>query len=299
MGVWGILLPHSHTPTLPYLFPAVVTMNAIITILILAALMLTAIQPVLGGSMTYINEFPHPKVIVHWHPTTSQFTLDDLQHALGKHVHAAELDVHYRPSDGQVICNHDSATPVSPTLDEAIKLILRAKGQSPTVNHDGLQFFLVIEPKENLPVLFDGIANVLSRYVRYLSTAVVKGGPPRGITIVITGGYPREFYAHFPPEMINRLCIAETHDYAGEITNLSALQTCFQWVSLKYGRDIDRMKALQTGTDPRLQGRFNVRIWDGHANMDKCVEAGADSINADRDEIDTLYDLIARRDAGR
>jgi hypothetical protein len=268
-------------------------------IAIIVVLITVLCVPAHGGPMTYINEFPHPRVVVHYHPTAEQFSLDDVEFALGKGVHAIEVDVHYRPSDGMIVCNHDKVTAESPALDQVIELILRKKGDSPSVNGDGLQFFLVIEPKENSPVLFDGVARVLSRYVRSLSTGAVKGGRPRGITVVITGAYPRQFYSHFPPEMVNRLCIAETHDYAGEISSLSSTETCFQWISLRWGVEKSRVYDLQHGVDTRLQGRFKVRIWDGHANMDKCLAFGADSVNADRDEIDTLNELIGSHHPAR
>lgn len=246
--------------------------------------------------MTYINEFPHPRVAVHFHPTSKQLTFDDVEYALDHRVHAIELDLHYRPSDGKVICNHDKVTDESRPLDEIIEHILGRKGEYPTVNHDGRQFFLVLEPKENSAVLFHATALVLERYAAQFSTAVSKGDAPRGITVVITGAYPREFYAHFPPDRVNRLCIAETHDYAGEMANLSPKSQPFQWVSIRYGEGMKtRVDALHNGTDPAVHGRFNVRIWDGHKHMADCLTDGADSVNADRDEITTLQGLIANQ----
>ncbi len=248
-----------------------------------------------GGSTTHIREFHHPRVVVHWHPSSKQLTLDDVRFALDHKVHAVELDVHVRASDGMVVCNHDRATAESPTLESAIETILAHEGKSATVHADGWQFFLVLEPKENSPALFDCIAETLQRHSNILSTSVSKGDAPRGITVVITGSYPREFYSHFKPEQINRLCIAETHDYSDEIVNLSPGRTQFQWVSIRYGKDIvSRVRSLHDGTDTGAKGRFNVRIWDGHAAMSECLAAGADSVNADRDEIVTLQELIAR-----
>ena len=246
--------------------------------------------------MTYIHEFPHPRMAVLWHPTSKQFTLDDLQYALLHGVRSVEVDVHLRPSDGRVVCNHDRPTEDSPVLEQVIERVLTHKGASRTVHNDGLQFLLVLEPKANSPRLFDGIASVLDRYARHFSTSVPQSGSPRGITVVITGSYPREFHAHFAQERVNRLCVAETHDYTGEITNLAADGTGFQWASLRYADGIRaRVAALHNGTDPSIPGRFNVRIWDGHKNMDKALASGADAVNADKDEIGALEVLIAAR----
>ncbi len=243
-----------------------------------------------------MHEFPHPRLVMHYHPNTGQFRLSELKSALGKGVNAVELDLHLRESDGKVVCNHDSATSESPTLRQALDVILGVKGGSETVNHDGRQFFVVLEPKENSPPLFDAIARLLTTYEAQLSTAVGPEDKPRGITIVITGSYPTQFYAHFKPEAIDRLCIAERHDYEGEITNLSPGNSCINWVSIKHsqtpGDDAKRTHALQNGADPDLPGKFNVRIWDCHKDLSIGLAAGADSLNCDIDEIEVLHTML-------
>jgi len=228
---------------------------------------------------TFINEFPHPPMIVHFHPNTGQFKLDHLKFALDHKVNAVELDLHLR--DGKVVCNHDSATPESPTLKQAMDMILRRK------RHDRLQFFIVLEPKENSGALFEAILKVLGDYRAHLSTSAERISP-RGVTVVITGAYPLEFYSHFPPATVNRLCIVESHDYSDEITDLSGQR--FQWVSIKHskklGEDARRVRALHDGTDPAIPGKFNVRIWDCQGDLEQAIASGADSLNCDRDEIE-------------
>src|SRR5205085_969781 len=104
------------------------------------------------------HEFPHPRVIVHYHPVTGeQFTLSHVQFALTNQVHAIELDLHFRAADGEIVVNHDNATAASPTLAQVIQMIVQQEAGDRTVNHDGRQFFVVLEPKENENRLFDGI----------------------------------------------------------------------------------------------------------------------------------------------
>ena len=159
-------------------------------------ILMFAMQP-----QAFINEFPHPPLVVHFHPNTGQFKLDDLRFALDHKVHAVELDLHFR--DGIVVCNHDSATSESPTLRQALDMIFRRKVR------DGLQFFIVLEPKENSGALFDAILKVLGDYQARLSMSSKRLSKPRDVTVVITGAYPAEFYSHFAPGAVNRLCIVE------------------------------------------------------------------------------------------
>lgn len=243
--------------------------------------------------VTYIHEFPHPRVVVHYHPTTEQFSLEDVDLALGQRVHALELDLHFRPQDRQIVCNHDRSTAVSPTLDQAVSRLLDWMGSSATLHADGRQFFLVLEPKHVSTDLFDGVLEHLSRYASRLSTAVGRGDAPRGITAIITGEYRRHFHAHFAATRINRLCIVEDHDYSQEIVNLAAGHPPFQWVALKSGSERGRVNDLHTGQDARLRGRYNVRVWDCRPrDLGQCLAAGVDQINCDRVHVETLKELI-------
>jgi hypothetical protein len=252
-----------------------------------------------NGSQTYINEFPHPRLVVHYHPTGQQLTLEELGQALDRKVGAIEVDLHIRESDGQVVCNHNAATAESPTLTQVIELILKRKSGAETVNHDGLQFFLVLEPKQNSARLFDGIANVLRKYQQCFSTAVGPKDGPRGITVVITGSYPSEFYSHFEPAVIDPLCIAERHNYSGEVTDLSKHGRPVNWISIRHsktpGDDAKRVRALQSATDHGSPGKFNVRIWDCHQDLALGLATGADSLNCDLAEIDPFLKMLADR----
>lgn len=263
------------------------------------AIVAIALASATGSSGTYIHEFPHPGLVVHYHPKTGQFRLAEMKSALEKGVNAVELDLHLRDSDGMVVCNHNGPTPESPTLTEALDVIIARMGTGETVNHDGRQFFVVLEPKRDSPRLFDAIARLLANYESHLSTAVRPQDKPRGITVVITGSYVRQFYAHFKPEVINRLCIAERHNYEGEITNLSRQKPCINWVSIRHSRtagdDAKRVRALHDGIDPTLPGRFNVRIWDCHKELSIGLAAGADSLNCDIDEIEVLHKMLRNR----
>lgn len=248
---------------------------------------------------TYIHEYPHPRLVVHYHPVSrEQLTLAHIDFALARQVHEVELDLHYRESDGQIVANHDSATEVSPTLDQVIRLVLEKQQGAATVHHDGLQFFLVLEPKAHEQRLFAGIIHVLERYTAAFSTAVHLGDEARGITVVITGDFPREFYADFPHERINRLFIAEFVDYGDEIYNLAAHQTPFQWVSLRHDEERGRVNLLHRGADRVYAGIYNIRVWDCQAaDRSLCLASGVDAMNIDRDEIDSFQAMIAHHEA--
>lgn len=116
------------------------------------------------------------------------------------------------------------------------------------------------------------------------------------MTVVITGTYPAEFYAHFQPTRINRLCIVERHDYSREITDLSKSAKPFNWISIRHsktvGEDMRLVHALQAGTDQSCTGRYNVRIWDCHSDLATGLAAGADSLNTDIGEIAALQKLV-------
>ena len=241
----------------------------------------------------FIHEFLHPPVIIHFHPTPRQFTLDNAQYALGQRVHALELDLYFRWQDGQVVCNHDRATAASPTLEQIIDLVVGQKRDSATVNHDGYQFFLVLDLKDDADELFDGILKVLQCHTAHFGTAVREEDSPRGITVVISGDYRHCFYSHFPPVQINRLCIVEDHNYDGEIVNLSKQDAPYQWIAFKSGRERGRVNGLHAGTDPEIKGRYNVRVWDcDPKDFDLCLASGVDQINCDREQVDALKRII-------
>lgn len=249
--------------------------------------------------MSYIHEFPHPRVGVQFHPTHEQFTVDDVRFALDKEIHALELDLHLRRADGRIVCNHDGPTASSPALEQVIDLVLEKMGDRATLYDDGCQFFLVLEPKANSPPLFEAILEVLNRYADRLSTGVSRGDAPRGITVVITGKFALDFFArldriHSSPHPINGLCIVEGRDYDSEITNLAEGQPVFQWVALRSGDERSRVNDLHTGADRELEGRYNVRVWDCKPDaFSVCLATGVDQINSDREQVAALKHVIA------
>ncbi|HEY7413768.1 MAG TPA: hypothetical protein VH593_01135, partial [Ktedonobacteraceae bacterium] len=264
---------------------------------------------------TYIHEFPHPIVSVHYHPNPSfapQFTISEVNDALQWNVNALELDLHYYPAGNTIVCNHDGSNSASPTLEAVIQLILAKKGTSSTVNNDGLQFNLVLEPKaastdaeNNLgdqyyTLLFDGVAQILTKYKDEWSTAVAANGDPRGITVVITGAYTQQFYNHLTnngadQSQLNQLCIVEAglnSPIKQDIMNLSPQQVPFKWNAIEHSNEQGQVNQLH-------EGGVNVRVWKDERilsiatdNMLKAMAAGADEINADHDQVQTLQQLI-------
>ena len=117
--------------------------------------------------------------------------------------------------------------------------------------------------------------------------------PARGITVVVSGKYRHQLLALFPADKVNRLCLVESHDYGPEINNLAEGQPPFQWVALKSGDERGRVNSLHLGTDPRVQGQHNVRVWDCDPDdMLVCLASGADHINCDRDQVTALKRMI-------
>jgi hypothetical protein len=242
--------------------------------------------------VTYIHEFPHPRVVVHYHPDDRQFLLEHAQYALDHEAHALELDLQYRERDRAIVCNHDSPTDQSPTLRAVIELLLRKKGRSPTVYNDHRQFFLVLEPKNDSSNLLDGVFRVLGDYEAVFSTAVAQNGQPRGITVVITGASAQTFYFRYQRAELNLRCIVEGHDYSSEIVNLSKGRIPFQWVSIQHDDERARVNKLHNGIDRNQTGKFNVRVWDGHDELPLVLASGADSVNCDQSEIESFKQLI-------
>lgn len=243
--------------------------------------------------MSYIREFPHASLLIHYHPTRRRFSLDDVRFALGEGLHALEVDLHLCGRDGRVLCNHGRPCAQSPALDQVIDLILTWKGNRATVHGDGRQFFLVLDPKDGSVRLFSEILTILDRYARHWSTAVSERDPPRGITVVVSGKYGHQLHAHFQADKVNRLCIVESHHYGPEIRNLAEGQPPFQWVALKSGDERGRVNSLHAGTDARVQGQNNVRVWD--CNPDDllvCLASGADQINCDHGQVTTLKRMM-------
>ena len=188
---------------------------------------------------TFIHEFPHARVSIHYHPhgTNDQQdpTLASITKALIKGVHEIELDLRYRPKDQQVVANHGGLRDDSPTLQQILDRTIdfqRREGRNrATIQGDNRQFILVLEPKDKAhkdcsfaglfkDCLFVGLFNFLKANESLLSTSVGPHDGPRGLTVVITGDLRDEFYKEFASQGLNRLAIIEDHDYSAEIINL-------------------------------------------------------------------------------
>ena len=257
----------------------------------------------IGCTGNYIYEYPHTRVSIHAHPHSGErLNLDKIRSALSKRVHEQELDLHYRRSDGQIVADHDNAFSSSPTLTSIIDAILAHRGTASTVQNDGRQFMLVLEPKQpendeegNVQQLLEGTFTVLQRYAPYFSTAVGRFGAPRGITVVITGSLAQTFYQQYQGRGLNRLAVVEEHNYAGEITDRSPAQNPrlpFQWTALKYGDSSGELRGM---VNARHDSGYNVRAWfddDGDDAVRVAFAAGADSLNCDFNQIDFCNGML-------
>lgn len=251
-----------------------------------ATMLLPIAAPATAAPMTYIHEYPHPRVVEHYHPRAGQqLYLRDARYALEQGCHAIELDLHLR--DGEVVCNHDGPTVSSPRLADVLRLIVRYQNSAPTVQRDGLQFFVVLEPKANDPILFDAIVDVLQGFAGYFSTGARPETGPRGITVVFTGSWLDELEARFQRRrgLLDRLCILENRGYEDRIISLAPKQPRFAWTALRYPVTVERVAGLQAGTDSSLKGRYNVRIWGGAGRFAEMLATGADSINVDHEQV--------------
>ena len=246
-----------------------------------------------------IFELPHPRLIVQLHPRAdAPFTLSDIDRALAAGVHGIELDLRLRAADGAVVCSHSRRwIEGGPTLAQSIERILEHRRGPGGVLGDGLQFFIVLDVKEQSPFVYRGIVETLRRHADSWSTNASPGGPPRGITVVVSGG--AQGLAGFAgPATLDRLCILEGTDYRGRIRDISTGPgpRRFQWISIQHPGERGRVRALHRGVDLARKGEFNVRVYDCHHSLADCAATGADAVNADLDE---LPDAVKLPGAGR
>lgn len=247
---------------------------------------------------TFIRELPHPRVVAHYHPRAGmQFLLWHARFALNHNAHALELDLHMRGND--VICNHDGPTPQSPRLRDVIQEIVQFQGQKASVHGDDRQFFLVLEPKDNNPALFQQVFDILGENLAHLSTAVRPGDSPRGLTVVITGAWLHQFRAQFADRIpdLDRRCILENHDYTTEIQNLSDNEIPFQWTAIQHPGEYGRVNALHSGADRQLAGRYNIRVWGAGRYIHDAFFSGADSINCDHEQLVPFENFVRHEEA--
>jgi len=263
-------------------------------IILLAALA----GPEPGAGAGSICELPHPALVVQFHPAAGEpFRLSDIDQALAAGVHGLELDVRLRPADQAVVCNHSAHDLAArPTLAESIDRILEHEGGASSVQRDGLQFFLVLDVKEDSPAVNVGILRTLRQYARHWSTAAGTQDGPRGITVVATGS--TRGLAHAAPEkVVDSLCIIEGMDYGDRIRNISPGGVRFQWISIQHPAERGRVRALHSGMDLARSGAFNVRAYGCHAGLATCVAAGVDAVNADRSELSRAVALAVSASA--
>ncbi len=254
------------------------------------------------GGKTCLRELPHARVNVHFHPHAGkQLTMAMVHSALADGVNSIELDLHCRAVPGgapEVIANHDGPTAQSPRLADILDTVTLAVGADGSVQGDGLQFFVVLEPKSGDdvcgdPGLLDRVFETIAPYEASVATGVGPSDPARGITFVVTGALAGDLYDEYGASGLNRLAIVEGHDYANEIQPLSP--GAFQWKAIEYGSVPGKINTAH-------QSGFNVRVWFSNGDEDKlrgALAAGADSLNCDFDEIGFCHELLhAQRPRG-
>jgi hypothetical protein len=109
--------------------------------------------------------------------------------------------------------------------------------------------------------------------------------------VVITG-FRAALERTVPREVLDTLCIVEGRDYGPRIRNAGGGR--FQWLALDYPIDHGRVGDLHDGRDARAKGRFNVRVVAAGRHVARAIEAGADAVNADLDQIDEAVRAAAR-----
>src|SRR5690606_38446259 len=84
---------------------------------------------------------------------------------------------------------------------------------------------------------------------------------------------------------------------SSEIRNLSAGAIPFQWTAIQHPGEYGRVNALHAGTDTRLAGRYNIRVWGEGADLGGALFSGADSVNCDHEQVDPFMDLVRHQAA--
>jgi hypothetical protein len=233
----------------------------------------------------FIHEYPHPKPIVQFHPRRqSPFRVVQLEQALGQGAQAVELDVRWRARDSTVVCSHERRdVEEAPTLDDAFRAVARHQGRSATVHHDGKQFFTVLDLKEESHCFERALLRVLSAHATGFSTSSRPDVGPRGITVVVTGF--RAALERSAGQALDTLCVVEGREYGPRLRDVSGSGSTFQWIAMDYPLERSRIQDLHEGRDGRAAGRFSVRVVGARGHVIRALEAGADAVNADLDEL--------------
>jgi len=242
----------------------------------------------------YIHEFPHPPAVVQFHPRKNQpFTLAQLDQALREGVRAVELDLRFRRSDAAVVCSHESRDLAHrPTLGEALDAVRKFRGESATVRHDGLQFFVFLDLKDESPEFHRALMRTLAARAGCFANSAHADSGPRGITVIVTG-YRAALERTEPARALDTLCVIEGREYDGDrITDRSSVGRApdadpetFQWTAVEYPVERSRVRAIHDGSDDRVRGYFNVRVIGARGHVARAIDSGADAVNADLDEI--------------
>jgi len=232
-----------------------------------------------------IHEFPHPSVVVQFHPRGDRrFQVSDLEEALRLGASAAELDLRWREADSSVVCSHDRRdVGAAPSLDQALAVLFGVQDEGSTVQHDGLQFFLVLDLKEEQPAFHRALVRSLAAHAARWASSGSPTPDPRGITVVISG-FRAALERSVGSAALDTLCIVEARNYGRRI-QVQDGPSRFQWLAVDYPIDRERVRDFHEGRDPRARGRFNVRVVAAGPNLARAVAAGADAVNADLGEI--------------
>ena len=262
------------------------------------ASVLLALSCPFANAVTYIHEFPHPRLMIMYDPGASKesFDKDRGREALRRGASGLELHVRWRDADRTVVSNHDGdVTAADPTIAEIVDRILQRKGNFPTVYNNGRQFFVVLEIKHDDNAVrennaIDGTFSLMQRYAAFLSTAVGATDPPRPLTFVVTGDAPR-FYQRLSSKgaALNRLCIVEGTDYSAGTNRIQPVDNSppFQWRTFKQGSEHGQINPLHLGSANPPGGPFNVRIWNemGAEDFRVALSTGADSLNENPEDL--------------
>lgn len=249
--------------------------------------------PATAGAEGYIHEFPHPDAVVQFHPRGDQaFRLEHLVRALGLGASGAELDLQWRAADSTVVCGHDRrGLEARPTLEQALQSIFAFQGPRASVRGDGRQFFVVLDLKDERPAFHRGLIGILAAQGARFSNSASPSSGPRGITVVITG-FRAALERSIPAAVLDSLCVIEGRDYGARIRNVGMGR--FQWLALDYPIDRTRVRDIHEGRDGRARGSFHVRVVAAGKHVARAIEAGADAVNADLDQIEEAVRAAAR-----
>jgi hypothetical protein len=207
-------------------------------------------------------------------------------------VSGAELDLQWRAADSTVVCGHDRrGLEARPTLEQALQAIFGFQGPRATVRGDGRQFFVVLDLKDERPAFHRGLIRTLAAHAARFSNSASPSSEPRGITVVITG-FRAALERSILAAVLDTLCLIESRNYGTRIRNVGVGR--FQWLALDDPVDRTRVRDIHEGRDGRALGAFSVRVVAAGSHVARAIEAGADAVNSDLDQIEEAVRAAAR-----